>query len=748
SPSSVDENSAVGRYVGTFSTIDTDVLTDFVFNYQLVAGAGDTHNSAFRIVNGNLEVAGPIDYETTPTMSIRVRTTDLGGLFYEEILTININNVNETPTQINLSNASLPENQPAGYEVGTLSNNDPDAGDTLVYSLVPGAGSGDNIMFQIVGDRLQSAVTFDFEARNTYNIRIRVTDRGGFFVERAFVINVTDINEPPSAITISNNRIRENLPAGTFIGTVSSTDVDNGDSVTIAIVSGPGGEDNSKFQLVGRDLFSTESFDFETKRLLSILFRATDGSGLSITQILQVAVTNVNEAPSSVALTPDSIPENASLGTTIGTLITTDIDGDNVFRYEFVTGAGSDDNSLFNILGDELKTNASFDFDVKKRYTVRVRAIDLGGLSVEQQLFVNITNVNDPPTAILLSNSSVPENSPISSAVGSFSTTDADDGDSHTYSFVSGAGDADNTLFAIVGNTLVTRNVFNFESRNSYSVRIQTEDAGGLKFEQLFPISITNVNETPLTVRISRRSIAENSPIGTVLGTLSTTDTDTLTDTEFVYSLVSGTGDSNNNLFTISGNQVLSNAPLDFETMNKLSIRVRSTDLGGLFTEAAFAVDVTNVNELPTVLNLTGNTILENQPVGTVIGLFSNNDPDFNDSHLYTLEPGAGGQDNLLFDIVGNELRSFQGYDFETKSTYNIRVRVTDRVGAFIEAPFVINILDTNENPNSLVLSANTIAENSPLGTLVGNLAGTDPDAGATLSYSLVSGVGSTDNSS
>ncbi|MFM7927817.1 MAG: cadherin repeat domain-containing protein, partial [Pirellula sp.] len=77
-----------------------------------------------------------------------------------------------------------------------------------------------------------------------------------------------------------------------------------------------------------------------------------------------------------------------------------------------------------------------------------------------------------------------------------------------------------------------------------------------------------------------------------------------------------------------------------------------------------------------------------------------------------------------------------------------IRVRVTDRVGGFIEAPFVINILDTNENPNSLVLSANTIAENSPVGTLVGNLTGTDPDAGATLSYSLVSGVGSTDNSS
>ncbi|MEI6526071.1 MAG: cadherin domain-containing protein [Planctomycetota bacterium] len=747
-PSNVDENSAIGTYVGTLSSTDTDFLTDFFFTYQLVAGPGDADNATFSIVNGDVLVNGPIDFETKPILTIRVRSTDQGGLFVDEILTITVNNVNEAPTSILLSNQSLPENEPAGFEVGTLTNNDPDVGETLVYSLVTGTGSDDNIMFQIVGDKLQSAVTFDFEARSTYNIRVRVTDRGGFFVEQPFTINVTDVNEPPASISISNNRIPENLPSGTFVGTVSSTDVDGGDSVSIAIVNGPGGEDNSKFQLVGRDLYSTDSFDFETKRLLSVLFQATDLSGLSTRQILQIAVLNVNEAPSSIALTPDSIPENASIGTTIGNLITTDIDGDNVFRYEFTTGSGSEDNGLFTIVGDQLKTNSRFDFDVKKLYTIRLRAIDLGGLSVEQQIFVNITNVNDPPTALRISNSTVPENSPIGTLVGSFSTTDADDGDTHTYSFVTGAGDSDNTLFAITGNSLVTRNVFNFESRNSYSIRIQTQDAGGLTFEQLFPISITNVNENPISVRISKRSIAENSPIGTVLGTLSTTDTDTLTDTEFVYSLVTGSGDANNNLFTISGNQVLSNAPLDFEVLNKLSIRVRSTDLGGLFVEAPFAVDVTNVNELPTLLKLSANTILETQPVGTAIGLFSNNDPDFNDSHIYTLEPGSGGQDNLLFDIVGNELRSFQSYDFETKSTYNVRVRVTDRVGGFIEAPFVINVLDTNENPNALTLSANTIPENSAAGTPIGVLSGSDPDAGSVLTYSLVSGTGSDDNSS
>ena len=747
-PNSVDENSNNGTYVGTLTSTDTDVLTDFVFTYTLVPGTGDSGNGVFAIVGDTVVVNGPIDFETTPVFTIRVRSTDAGGLFVEEILTINVANVNEAPTIITLSGNSLPENEPAGYEIGTFSNNDPDVGDTLTYSLVSGAGAEDNIMFQVIGDKLYSAVTFNFEARSTYNIRVRLVDRGGLALEQAFVINVTDVNEPPASVVISNSRIRENLPSNTYIGTVSATDGDAGDSTVIRIVPGLGGEDNGSFYLAGNDLYSNASFDYEAKRLLSVLFEARDASGLISLQSIQIAVLNVNEAPSEILLDPNSVPENAALGTLIGNLSTVDIDQDNVFRYEFANGFGDTDNAQFSIVGTQLFTNGLYDFDVKKTYTTRLRSTDLGGLSVERNVLINITNVNDPPTALFISNNTVDENAPIGTSVGVFSTTDADDGDTFTYSFVRGAGDNDNTLFTIVGNELRTANVFNFESRNSYTVRVITRDAGGLAFEQVFPIQITNVNETPLTVRLSKRSIAENSPIDTELGVLSTTDTDTLTDTQFNYSLVSGDGDANNSLFRISGNQVLLNGNIDFEQLNKLSIRVRSTDLGGLFVEGIFRVDVTNVNELPTLLGLSNNTIVENAPVGTVIGLFSNNDPDFNDSHLYTLEPGQGGDDNLLFDIVGNELRSFQSFDFETKSVYNVRVRVTDRVGGFIEAPFVVQVLDGNELPDSLLLTNNSIAENQPANTLIGSLLGSDPDSGALLSYSLVSGIGSDDNGS
>ena len=60
------------------------------------------------------------------------------------MFTITITNVNDAPTNIALSSASVAENQPAGTVVGTLTATDQDAGDTHTFSLVAGTGSTDN----------------------------------------------------------------------------------------------------------------------------------------------------------------------------------------------------------------------------------------------------------------------------------------------------------------------------------------------------------------------------------------------------------------------------------------------------------------------------------------------------------------------------------------------------------------------------------------------------------------------------
>ena len=85
---------------------------------------------------------------------------------------------NQAPTDITLSAGSIAENQPVGTVVGTLSTTDADVGDTFTYSLVSGTGSTDNASFTISGNQLLTAASFDFEAKNSYSIRVRATGSG------------------------------------------------------------------------------------------------------------------------------------------------------------------------------------------------------------------------------------------------------------------------------------------------------------------------------------------------------------------------------------------------------------------------------------------------------------------------------------------------------------------------------------------------------------------------------------------
>jgi len=103
------------------------------------------------------------------------------------------------PTDIGLSNNSVPENQPSGTVVGDLSAADPDVGDTFTYSLVGGTGGTNNASFTISGSQLKTAASFNYEAKNTYSIRVRATDQGGLHAEEVFTIGVANVNEPPAA---------------------------------------------------------------------------------------------------------------------------------------------------------------------------------------------------------------------------------------------------------------------------------------------------------------------------------------------------------------------------------------------------------------------------------------------------------------------------------------------------------------------------------------------------------------------
>jgi len=166
----------VATDIGTLTTTDPD--SGDTFTYTLVSGAGDTDNASFQIAGDKLQNATILNFEAQSTYSVRVRTTDAGGLFYEEVFTIIVTDANDAPTALNLSATSIDEGLASGSTVGAFSTTDQEGGQTHTYTLATGAGDTDNASFTISGNQLQTAAIFDFETKSSYDIRVRTTDDG------------------------------------------------------------------------------------------------------------------------------------------------------------------------------------------------------------------------------------------------------------------------------------------------------------------------------------------------------------------------------------------------------------------------------------------------------------------------------------------------------------------------------------------------------------------------------------------
>jgi uncharacterized delta-60 repeat protein len=225
-PASVPENRVIGTTVGTLSTVDAN--SGETFTYTLVAGAGSTDNARYTISGAELRTAAALDFEATPTTSIRVRVVDRTGLSFEKALTVAVTNQNEVPSSLSLTGNSILENLPVGTQVGQFSTVDPDSGSAFTYTLVAGAGDSDNSLFSVAGAGLFSSAVFDFEAKSSYSIRVRTADQGGLLLEQSFTILVGDVNESGSGNRAPLLDTSGNLFAILGVGDLQSTEMRQG----------------------------------------------------------------------------------------------------------------------------------------------------------------------------------------------------------------------------------------------------------------------------------------------------------------------------------------------------------------------------------------------------------------------------------------------------------------------------------------------------------------------------------------
>ena len=194
----IDEHTPVGTEIGTVTGTDPE-------NGELTYSfAGGNNGQAFAIdpSTGVITVARDIDFEalTDTVFKIKVIVKDAGGLRDETMVNIAIRDINEGP-QIDDATMTVAENQPKGTTVGTLELFDPDKKPENRQNTYQAIG-GDKDLFTIdskTGEIKTNAV-FDYEAKTSYSLVVRVYDQDGHEDTATVKINIADIKESSNIV--------------------------------------------------------------------------------------------------------------------------------------------------------------------------------------------------------------------------------------------------------------------------------------------------------------------------------------------------------------------------------------------------------------------------------------------------------------------------------------------------------------------------------------------------------------------
>ena len=415
---------------------------------------------------------------------------------------------------------------------------------------------------------------------NTYEVTVEVAANGEMATQAA-TVNVTNVEETGTVI-LSSMGGKVGVPLTATLsdedGVVGAPDwlwyrVDSAASSSTAIT----GARASSYTPVAADVGN----------LLKVTATYTDGydSGNMVSASITTAVAAANRPPAfATPATTLNVDENMPSGTPVGSPITaTDPNGNNL-RY---SDSGTDAASFTVDSQGQLRTSASFDYEVKNSYSVTIVATDPENATGSIAVTVNINNL-DEPGAVSLSPNRPSIGTPIMASV-----TDPDGtptGVTYQWSHSTAMG-GPFTLYPGENTASITPAEADFG--RYLRVTVGYSDGFGAKTLSVTTGTVTRNPAHSFPSATATRSVAENTAAGTNIGT-PVVATDANGDA-LSYSL-SGTDAASFDIGMSTG-QLMTKAALDFETKPTYMVTVTATHPDGATDSIMVTIMVTDVDE-------------------------------------------------------------------------------------------------------------------------------------------------------
>lgn len=203
----------------------------------------------------------------------------------------------------------------------------------------------------------------------------------------------------------------------------------------------------------------------------------------------------------------------------------------------------------------------------------------------------------------------------------------------------------------LIDNILVTGGLVSGAQYDA--VHLNAEFGGERATDHDSQVALLRLGAAPRDVALSNASVAENLPAGTVVGTVSASDTanDTLS-----YALIDDAG----GLFMIDAatGVITTTAPLDHEAVASYAVIAKVTDSGGLSTQQGFTIAVADVNEAPTAA---GDAVAVNEDATTAnlwaVLLGNDSDPDAGQTLAISAVDTSATLGSVIFDAASQTLQ-------------------------------------------------------------------------------------------